>query len=203
MGPPGSHFGFLRFSSKELSNKESYWERLRWITKFLEETNIIQTEIKRKIKEDTEGEGRKKTWEEKTTDQKIEKLKEEMLENKEERGTNDKKEERFIEAQRLKRSWKEDNQDTEGEEEEEKAVEPGEEDYLGPEELCHTCVMIPCICDLRKIGRKVEMLRLEDEIKALEEKLKEVGGTKLTQKRKKEAEEEYENSGAETPMKKP
>ena len=62
----------LRLAKKR--RMESYWERLRWVTKFLEETNIIQTEIKRKIREDTDGEGRKKTWEEKTIDQKIETL---------------------------------------------------------------------------------------------------------------------------------
>ena len=86
-------------------------------------------------------------------------------------------------------------------EEEEDTVEPGDEEYLGPEELCHTCVLIPCICDLRRADRRVEMLRLEEQIKTLEEMLvkKEVG---KKQKRKKEADDEEESTGTETPKKK-
>ena len=83
--------------SRRLAKKkrmEGYWERLRWVTRFLEETNTVQTDLKKMGKKDKEGEEQKKTWEEKTEEQKIMMLREEsgLGRNDEEEKTGTKEE---------------------------------------------------------------------------------------------------------------
>ena len=48
-------------------------------------------------------------------------------------------------------------------------IEPGDEEFLGPEVLCLSCVMEPCICEVRELEMKLEKLKLERKIKELED----------------------------------
>ena len=86
---------------------EEYWEKLRWVTRLLDETNIAETDLNKMRKEDKEGEECKKTWEEKTEQQKMELLWEEEMEGKKvSHAETAGRDEKIQEAMRLKRSWK-------------------------------------------------------------------------------------------------
>ena len=75
---------------------------------------------------------------------------------------------------------------------EEEKIEPGDEDFLGPEILCLRCVMKPCLCELRQVELKLEMLKLKDKINQLEDE--EINRRKI--KTELEIDENSENSDA-------
>ena len=75
------------------------------------------------------------------------------------------KEDRYKEAVRLKRSWR-DWREAEGEEAGE--MDEAEEEYLGiKEELCLTCALNQCVCLLTTVDKRIELLKLGEEIKKL------------------------------------
>ena len=80
------------------------------------------------------------------------------------------KEMRYQEAARLKRSWREWRKPRE-----EDLIDwedMGEEYLAGLEEHCLECVTIPCVCMLAFLEKKIELLRLGEQIRDLEEKKK-------------------------------
>ena len=120
---------------------------------------------------------------------------------------NTRKEERLEEATRMKRTWQQgDEKESEGEEM--KDVE--EEDFLGqesPQKLCFTCCMTTCICIVRELEKKIEMLKIKKEVEALEAEIRASSGPEQGRGRKKrrldENEEETEAIGTPNKKKKP
>merc|ERR1711942_614965 len=163
---------------------EGYWGKLRWITKILEETEDLQADIKKLKQKDAKEEEEQKSWNMMTNEEKKETISEEdALEGKrkilEEEG-NTMREERLEEAVRMKRTWKQgDDKDS--------VEDVEEEDFLGqesPRKFCFTCCMTMCICIVRELDRKLEMLKIQKEVEALEAKLRTLGRQEQEQGRK-------------------
>ena len=178
---------------------EGYWEKLRWVTKILEETSDLQSQIKKMRSKDAGVEERKRNWNMLSEEKKKETLKREVMEERNKQNPEEgweEKEERLQEALRMKRIWKEEDQREVGEEDEEE--DPGEEDFLGPETFCLTCCMTPCTCMLREVERRLEMVRTQQKIEELEGQIKARRREESKKKRKIELEEDL----LDTPSKK-
>ena len=114
---------------------------------------------------------------------------------------NTRKEERLEEATRMKRTWQQgEEKEPEGEEEREKEEEYGVEDveegdFLGqetPYKFCFTCCMTTCICILREVERKIEMLKIKKEVEALDAEIRASTGPEQGRERRKRRLDERE-----------
>ena len=104
-----------------------------------------------------------------SNDEKMTMIREEEAENNRLKRTN--KEGRLEEAQRLKRSWKECMGGGDLAIEEDDELDPDDPDFLGETDFCLDCLMSPCCCLGNVLDRRIEMIRLGDEIKNLERQL--------------------------------
>ena len=152
---------------------ESHWEMLRWITSFMEENETKWTELKKLRRQEREEKERKEEWESRTREEKMSMIKEEEAEKLKSKMTN--KEGRFEEAQRLKRSWREWRGEGELHNENEWELDPeSDNDFLENTDFCLNCAMSPCSCLGNVLDRRIEMIRLEDEIRNLERQVVEL-----------------------------
>ena len=71
-----------------------------------------------------------------------------------------------MEEQKLCKERKE-NEETH---DEEAAMEPDDEDFLGTDSFCTTCCMIKCLCAIMMADKRLQMLKLRREIMELEAK---------------------------------
>ena len=191
---------------------ERYWEKLRWVTRILEETEDIQANIRKLRDKDSKEEEEGRSWNQMSETEKMKTVREEdIMKEKQKDGTGENrgKEERLKEALRVKRSWEEDEEGKMEKEEEEADVEA--EDFLGqgePTLFCLACCMTPCICMVRDLEKKIELLKLRREIEALEDQVETMAWTRERKEQEKKGrkrrldleEEEVEEAG--TPRKK-
>ena len=74
-----------------------------------------------------------------------------------------------------------------------------EEDFLGQEsplKLCFTCCMTTCICIVRELERKIEMLKIKKEVEDLEAEIRASSRTEQGRGRKKRRLDENEETEA-------
>ena len=137
---------------------------LRWIVAFMEENEPRWNEMKSERDNDRRRREKEDEWSAKTREDKIREMEDEKKQRKGELKSN--KELRYEEARRLKRSWTE----WRGKNEEPQEVEENilSEEYLGElGQLCMRCVATPCVCLEVMIDKRIELLKLEEEITRL------------------------------------
>ena len=146
---------------------EGHWEMLRWIVTFMGENETKWKEMKMEKERERRKKEAEEQWLLKNREERIRELAE--IEEQQKAEAKNNKEARYREAVRLKRSWREWRVGEDGEEDD--CVEVEEDLPLGKtEELCLICVVMPCVCPLVKLERRLELLRLKEKIRDLEEK---------------------------------
>ena len=151
---------------------EGHWEMLRWITNFMDENEKKWSDLKRLRRQERADQEKKEEWESRSKEEKMAMIRGEEAENNRHQMTN--KEGRLEEAQRLKRSWREWEERGDLAIEKYDYLDPEDPDFLGTTYFCLNCTMSPCCCLGSVLDRRIEMIRLEDEIGNLERKVSEL-----------------------------